>query len=134
MFPTITPSTTAAVFFDIQYGAHDQQGPQQGRCQFADVQFITHYQHASGEHRARVTTVRREWGTAARSGAPSGTVDMGIAMGFDQEAAAAIMGRLVIYKAEQSPEENTDAIRWLDRNLISLVRPCHKVPAYAACR
>jgi hypothetical protein len=40
--------------------------------------------------------------------------------GFDQEAAAVLMGRLVSHKMET--EEDFDATRWLDRSLIRLCR------------
>lgn len=36
--------------------------------------------------------------------------------GFDQEAAAVIVGRMATYKMEA--EEDFDATRWLDRTLI----------------
>jgi hypothetical protein len=40
--------------------------------------------------------------------------------GFDQEAAAVVMGRVVSHKMEE--EEDFDATRWLDRSLIRLCR------------
>jgi hypothetical protein len=43
-----------------------------------------------------------------------------IAASFDQEAAAILMARLAIYRAET--EEGPDVLRWLDRQLIRLVR------------
>ena len=42
-----------------------------------------------------------------------------IASGFDQEAAAVLMARIVMYRAET--EDGPDALRWLDRMLIRLV-------------
>ncbi len=38
---------------------------------------------------------------------------------FDQEAAAILMARLAVYRAET--EEGPDVLRWLDRQLIRLV-------------
>lgn len=38
---------------------------------------------------------------------------------FDQEAAAVLMARLGVYRAES--EEGPDVLRWLDRQLIRLV-------------
>jgi len=38
--------------------------------------------------------------------------------GFDQEAAAALVSRLAVWKSEQ---EDSNSIRWLDRNLIQLL-------------
>lgn len=46
-----------------------------------------------------------------------------IAASFDQEAAAILMARLAIYRAET--EEGPDVLRWLDRQLIRLVRSRH---------
>lgn len=46
-----------------------------------------------------------------------------IAASFDQEAAAILMARLAIYRAET--EEGPDVLRWLDRQLIRLVRRKH---------
>lgn len=42
-----------------------------------------------------------------------------IAASFDQEAAAILMARLAVYRAET--EEGPDVLRWLDRQLIRLV-------------
>lgn len=42
-----------------------------------------------------------------------------IAAGFDQEAGAVVMARLVVYRAEI--EDSPDVLRWLDRMLIRLV-------------
>lgn len=54
----------------------------------------------------------RSWGDAA--------VNLHhIAAGFDQEAAAVVMARLVVYRAEI--EDGPDVLRWLDRMLIRLV-------------
>ncbi|KAF9407814.1 hypothetical protein HW555_012291 [Spodoptera exigua] len=110
---TFTPSTTMAIFFEVvnQHAAV----PQGGRgC----VQFITQYQHSSGQRRVRVTTVARNWGDAAVS-------LHHISAGFDQEAAAVVMARLVVYRAEL--EDGPDVLRWLDRMLIRL---CQKFGEY----
>ncbi|KAI8424864.1 hypothetical protein MSG28_006786 [Choristoneura fumiferana] len=76
---TFTPSTTMAIFFEGGRGC---------------VQLITQYQHSSGQRRVRVTTIARNWGDAAVN-LPH------IAAGFDQESAAVVMARLVVYRAEQ---------------------------------
>ncbi|GBP17835.1 Protein transport protein Sec23A [Eumeta japonica] len=112
---TFTPSTTMAIFFEV-VNQHSAPMPQGGRgC----VQFITQYQHSSGQRRVRVTTVARNWGDAA--------VNLHhIAAGFDQEAAAVVMARLVVYRAEQ--EDGPDVLRWVDRMLIRL---CQKFGEYA---
>ncbi|KAG2545975.1 protein transport protein sec23-1-like [Panicum virgatum] len=71
------------------------------------IQFMTRYRHGDGSYRLRVTTVARRW-AAPRS--PE------IAAGFDQEAAAAVMARLAVYRAETYHVR--DVIRWLDKMLI----------------
>lgn len=42
-----------------------------------------------------------------------------ISAGFDQETAAVIMARMVVYRAET--DEGPDILRWVDRQLIRLV-------------
>ncbi|XP_037963230.1 protein transport protein Sec23A isoform X1 [Plutella xylostella] len=112
---TFTPSTTVAVFFEV-VNQHSAPVPAGGRgC----MQFITQYQHSSGQRRVRVTTVARNWGDAAAN-------LHHISAGFDQEAAAVVMARLVVYRAEQ--EDGPDVLRWLDRMLIRL---CQKFGEYA---
>ncbi|KAG2584507.1 hypothetical protein PVAP13_6KG309200 [Panicum virgatum] len=81
-------------------------------------QFLTYYQHHEGQMRLRATTLSRKWV------AGSGGVQELIA-GFDQEASAAVMARLVSFKMEA--EADFDPIRWLDRALISL---CSKFGDY----
>jgi len=115
---TLGPSTTMGIYFEIvnQHGAPIPQG---GRgC----VQFITQYQHASGEARVRVTTVARNWADA--------TANLyHITGGFDQEASAVIMSRLAVFRAESeaSSDSGSDVLRWIDRMLIRL---CQKFGEY----
>ena len=42
-----------------------------------------------------------------------------ISAGFDQEAAAVMMARVAVYRAET--DDGPDVLRWLDRMLIRLV-------------
>lgn len=42
-----------------------------------------------------------------------------ISAGFDQEAAAVLMSRLAVFKAES--DDGPDVLRWVDRMLIRLV-------------
>ncbi|KAM1400941.1 hypothetical protein ACFXTH_027957 [Malus domestica] len=74
-------------------------------------QFLTYYQHSSGQMRLRVTTLSRRWV------AGPGSLQELIA-GFDQEAAAVVMARLVSFKMETEAE--FDPIRWLDKSLIHM--------------
>lgn len=53
---TLNPSSTMAFFFEV-VNQHAAPMPQGGRgC----IQFITHYQHSSGQRRVRVTTLARK--------------------------------------------------------------------------
>ncbi|GAY57929.1 hypothetical protein CUMW_183190 [Citrus unshiu] len=74
-------------------------------------QFLTYYQHNCGQMRLRVTTLSRRWV------AGPGSIQDLIA-GFDQEAAAVVMARLVSFKMEIEAE--FDPIRWLDKALIHM--------------
>ncbi|KAL5549631.1 hypothetical protein UlMin_004862 [Ulmus minor] len=69
------------------------------------------YQHSSGQMRLCVTTLSRRWV------AGQGSIQELIS-GFDQEAAAAVMARLVSFKMEAEAE--FDPIRLLDKALIHI--------------
>lgn len=112
---TLNPSSTMAFFFEV-VNQHGAPMPQGGRgC----IQFITQYQHPSGLRRIRVTTLARNWADAT-------TNIHHISAGFDQEAAAVIMSRMVVYRAES--DEGPDILRWVDRQLIRL---CQKFGEYS---
>eukprot|EP00245_Coleochaete_scutata_P003610 TRINITY_DN1534_c0_g1_i1.p1 TRINITY_DN1534_c0_g1~~TRINITY_DN1534_c0_g1_i1.p1 ORF type:complete len:749 (-),score=139.53 TRINITY_DN1534_c0_g1_i1:265-2286(-) len=105
-------STTLGVFFEI-VPTNAQSGnnnPAPASSQFF-LQFMTQYQHSSGQMRLRSTTITRHWVDGA-------TQTQELVAGFDQEAAAVLVTRLVSYKMEF--EEEFDASRWLDRTLIRL--------------
>ncbi|BFF90712.1 protein transport protein Sec23A [Drosophila madeirensis] len=111
---TLNPSSTVAYFFEV-VNQHAAPIPQGGRgC----IQFITQYQHPSGQRRIRVTTLARNWADAT-------TNVHHISAGFDQEAAAVLMARMVVYRAET--DEGPDILRWVDRQLIRL---CQKFGEY----
>lgn len=104
----IDPTSSYGVYFEIasQGGpAQHQQAPQKGM-----IQFLTYYQHASGQFHLRVTTIARNL-----SG-PAG--DPAIAQSFDQEAAAVLMSRIAVFKSEV--DDGPDVLRWVDRMLIRL--------------
>ena len=86
----------------------------QGRLSY--FQFITQYQHSSGQKRVRVTTLARKWADAVTN-LPH------IAAGFDEEAAAVLMARLAAFRADS--DEGPDVLRWLDQMLIRLVSVNH---------
>ncbi|ESN95356.1 hypothetical protein HELRODRAFT_185982 [Helobdella robusta] len=101
------PNTTYAFFFEVA-NQHNAPIPQGGR---GYIQFITQYQHSSGQRRIRVTTLARNWFDAAVN-------IQNIAAGFDQDAAAVLMARIAAFRAET--DEGPDVLRWLDRMLIRL--------------
>uniref|UniRef100_A0A5S6QKH1 Protein transport protein SEC23 n=1 Tax=Trichuris muris TaxID=70415 RepID=A0A5S6QKH1_TRIMR len=107
-FCSLTPHSTTTFMFEAG-GAHGSPVPPGGR---GYVQFITQYQHPSGQRKIRVTTTCRNWVDAADQSAH-------VAAGFDQEAAAVAMARLAIWRAVNE-NDTPDALRWLDRNLIKL--------------
>lgn len=107
-------TTTVAVFFEVNNipGQPIAQGSK------AHMQFITQYQHSSGEMRVRVTTVARNWADPSIN-LPS------IAAGFDQEAACVLMARYGVIRSASG--DGHDVLRWLDRMLIRL---CQKFGEY----
>lgn len=130
---------TVAVFFEVTAqggggggggggagfmgGGAQAGGPQGGGGEPAPgqqlyLQFITRYQHWSGQTRCRVTTVTRYWVDGA-SGGPE------LAAAFDQECGAAVMARLATHKMET--EDDFDATRFLDR---ALIRLCQRFADY----
>ena len=80
------------------------------------IQFVTHYQHSSGQQCLQVTTIAHNF---AEAGSPN------IAASFDQEAVAVLMARIAVFKAEI--DNSPDVLRWLDRMLIRL---CQKFADY----
>ncbi|KAG2635471.1 protein transport protein SEC23-like isoform X2 [Panicum virgatum] len=88
-------------------------------------QFLTYYQHNEGMMRLRSTTISRRW--------VSGTDNVEeLVAGFDQEAAAAVMARLVSFKMEtevfnNSPDETAYFRMMLDRenvaNAVVMIQP-----------
>ncbi|VDL19147.1 unnamed protein product [Hymenolepis diminuta] len=107
----LTPSSTLGIFFEVtQPHGQANAGGGTGR---AYVQLVTQYQHASGQRRIRVTTACRQCIDAA-------TQHPYLVAGFDQEAAAVLIARMAMFKAETA--DGRDALRWLDRQLIKLCR------------
>ncbi|KAH3902446.1 GTPase-activating protein SEC23 SCDLUD_000023 [Saccharomycodes ludwigii] len=106
--PSLSAHHTYGVFFEIA-NTSGTTGAMGSSNSLAYTQFITSYQHASGSHRIRVTTVANQ---LLPFGSPA------IAASFDQEAAAVLMARIAVYKAES--DDDADVIRWVDRTLIKL--------------
>ncbi|KAK9088045.1 hypothetical protein Syun_030439 [Stephania yunnanensis] len=102
-------STCLTVFFDVA-PSEKSNTPGIPHPQLY-LQFITNYQNPMGQMRIRVTTVTRNWVDAAANAEE-------LVQGFDQEAAAVVIARLISLKMET--EEGFDPTRWLDRSLIRL--------------
>ncbi|KDQ13407.1 hypothetical protein BOTBODRAFT_33712 [Botryobasidium botryosum FD-172 SS1] len=109
---SLTPMTSTAVYFEVVTPAGQALPPGTRGL----IQYITHFQHSSGQMRLRVTTIARNF---AEAGAPT------ISASFDQEAAAVLMARIAVFKAEI--DDSPDVLRWLDRMLIRL---CQKFADY----
>lgn len=103
-------STSLCIVFDIAKKDVPEVIAQTTNNQFY-FQFLTYYQHNNGQMRLRVTTLSRRWVAG-----PGSMQDL--IAGFDQEAAAAVLARLVSFKMETEAE--FDPIRWLDKSLITL--------------
>ncbi|XP_064623283.1 protein transport protein Sec23A-like isoform X2 [Lineus longissimus] len=108
------PNTTFALFFEV-VNQHNAPIPQGGR---GYIQFITQYQHSSGQKRVRVTTLARSWVDASVN-------IQHVSAGYDQEAAAVLQARMAMYRADN--DDAQDVLRWLDRMLIRL---CQKFGDY----
>mgnify|MGYP001161467638 CR=1 FL=1 len=103
----LMPSTTLAFYFEV-VNPENNPIPQGKRHQ---IQFCTTYQHSSGSWRMRVTTLGGPWHNDPQNMQPVGR-------SFDQEAAAVLMARVAVQRAETDP--TNDILRWLDRSLIRL--------------
>ncbi|CAK7349249.1 unnamed protein product [Dovyalis caffra] len=148
-------ASTLCLIFDIaKKDSPDATIQQPSSYQFY-FQFLTYYQHSSGQMRLRVTTLSRRWvagpgGTQASSAVLlyvmhycNGHLDhrnisvgalnhirylvyclhfpqinRDLIAGFDQEAAAVVLARIVSFKMENEAE--FDPIRWLDKALIHI--------------
>lgn len=108
----VNQHTTVGVYFEV--ANQQSQALQPGSRGL--IQFVTTYQHGSGQYRMRVTTIARSWAEGA---------SQEIAQSFDQEAAAVLMARIAVFKAEM--DDSADVVRWVDRMLIRL---CHKFGNY----
>lgn len=103
-------ATSLCLVFEIVKKDSPEAIDQSANSQFY-FQFLTYYQHSSGQMRLRTTTLSRRWVSG-----PGSIQDL--ISGFDQEAAAAVLARLVSFKMETEAE--FDPIRWLDKSLIHL--------------
>ncbi|ELV13003.1 Protein transport protein Sec23B [Tupaia chinensis] len=106
----LDPTSTLGIYFEV-VNQHNAPIPQGGR---GAIQFVTQFQHSSTQRRIRVTTIARK----LVSWADAQSQLRHIEAAFDQEAAAVLMARLGVFRAES--EEGPDVLRWLDRQLIRL--------------
>ncbi|KAJ3382722.1 GTPase-activating protein S23, partial [Lobulomyces angularis] len=100
----ISPKTCVAIYFEV---ASQQPSVHAGTRGL--IQFVTYYQHSSGQFRLKVTTIARSWVDANAPDIPAS---------FDQEASTVLMARIAAFKAEF--DDSPDVLRWLDRMLIRL--------------
>jgi protein transport protein SEC23 len=105
----ISPSSTYALYYDVVSTNFPQIHGNEPTPQ-AFIQFITYYQHPSGHYRLRVTTVARALSLQTQSEFQK--------QSFDQEAAAAIVARLAMFKLNTLATDQV--IRWIDILLIKL--------------
>lgn len=96
----LSPSSTLGIFFEVAQ-THGQAAAGGGTGR-AYVQLVTQYQHASGQRRIRVTTACRQFIDASSQHAY-------LVAGFDQEAAAVLIARMAMFKAETA--DGRDALR-----------------------
>ncbi|XP_067000933.1 protein transport protein Sec23A [Anabrus simplex] len=114
LFCTLNPNTACAFFFDV-VNQHSAPLPSAGN---GFIQFVTQYQHPTRTRHVRVTTIARKW-------EDSSTGVQHVTSSFDQESAAVLVARMVVYRS--GSEEDQDAVRRLDRLLIRL---CQKFGEY----
>ena len=104
----IDPRSTLAFYFEPSSATAQ---PNANSARQGYVQFQTVYHHPSGRKRLRITTVSARFADSNLSGMNTG---------FDQEAAAVLMARYAVNKAENN-EDPLDVLRWVDRMLIRLI-------------
>lgn len=121
----LDPSSSLAFFFEISPSALAAKNAAAagGRGQASHtsrngmVQFLTVYQHSNGHRVLRVTTLAYAWSHTMQPN-PAAPSKSPLVPGFDQEAAAALIARLAVFKSEH---EESNPIRWLDRQLITML-------------
>lgn len=120
------PNTTIAIYFDVTNPGNTPLSENKRRY----IQFLTKYQHSSGQTRIRATTLCGPWynpPTPPKEGAPANfdAHQSPVRSSFDQEAAAVLTARMAVQQTET--DEVADVLRWVDRNLI---RMCAKFADY----
>lgn len=113
----VDPCSTVTLYFDV---TGKEAGGTAAPGKRHHLQLVTVYQHSKGAYRMRVTTIAGEWSSDAPTGPP-----LAVAASFDQEAAAVVMARIAVTRAET--EDTNDVLNWLDR---SLIRLCQRFGEY----
>lgn len=116
----LDPNSSLAFFFEVSSAAlqAQQQNQRQQHSRNGMVQFLTVYQHANGHRVLRVTTLAYAWSHSTAQASNGALSSSPLVPGFDQEAAAALIARLAVFKSEH---EDANSIRWLDRQLITML-------------
>jgi protein transport protein SEC23 len=94
------PDTAIAFYFDVDSKKETQINTAN---KFGLIQFKTTFTHPSGQRMLRCTTVAHNW-------VPRGTPPSTLLAGFDQEAAAALVARLIVYKSQT---EDIDMLKYV---------------------
>lgn len=95
----LDPGSAIAFYFDVD----NKKDPAMSTTnKYGLIQFKTTYTHPSGQRILRCTTVAHNW-------VPKGTPLPSLLAGFDQEAAAALIARLVVYKSQT---EDVDMLKY----------------------
>ena len=121
------PNTTVAIYFDITNPGNTPLSD--GKRRF--VQFLTKYQHATGQTRLKVTTVCGSWYNPPQlpkddpHAERQAMMNSPVKLSFDQEAAAVLTARMAV--AQTETDDIGDVLRWVDR---SLIRLCSKFAEY----
>lgn len=97
-----TPNTTLAIYFEVANTNFAPSGYSNGPMACGYIQFITQYQQINGQRKLRVTT-------ACRNLIDPVNQRLHLVCGFDQEAAAVLMARMAMFRAENS--ESVDVLR-----------------------
>eukprot|EP01097_Dermamoeba_algensis_P001740 TRINITY_DN1658_c0_g1_i4.p1 TRINITY_DN1658_c0_g1~~TRINITY_DN1658_c0_g1_i4.p1 ORF type:complete len:767 (-),score=150.10 TRINITY_DN1658_c0_g1_i4:190-2490(-) len=107
--PSLDSNSSYAFYFDV-VNQHSNPIPAGQR---AIIQFLTQFQNCKGQRIVRVTTVAHAWADMSQGNTQPN-------LSFDQEAAAVLMARWVVFRAES--EEYSNSLNWLDKTLIRLMQ------------
>jgi protein transport protein SEC23 len=104
----IEPTTTFAIFFEVKI--NDNQIIPEDKLGL--IQITTIYSHANGRRIRRTTTIARKW-------LHKGFDKNELLAGFDQEAATAVMARLILHR---QIKEDFNILKFVDNHLLQFCR------------